>query len=141
MLGTGAATSSYADIEVARSILVCGSNPTENHPVVGARIKQAVLHGAHLIVIDPRRIELAGYVEVHLRPRPGTGVALLNAMAAAVIEEGLIDEANDRDAERVPRSARPKRHRGCASVTRKGAPVRLAGDWPPVGTPPTGARL
>ena len=93
MLGTGAATSSYADIEVARSILVCGSNATENHPVVGARIKQAVLHGARLIVIDPRRIELADYAEVHLRPRPGTGVALLNAMAAAVIEEGLVDEA------------------------------------------------
>ncbi len=52
-LGTGAATNSFDDIEAARTILVCGANPTENHPIVGARIKQAVLHGARLIVIDP----------------------------------------------------------------------------------------
>ncbi len=92
MLGTGAATSSFVDIEAARTILVCGSNTTENHPIVGARIKQAVLRGAHLIVIDPRYIELATYADVHLRPRPGTTVLLLNALAAVMIEEGLIDD-------------------------------------------------
>ncbi|HZP28221.1 MAG TPA: 2Fe-2S iron-sulfur cluster-binding protein, partial [Acidimicrobiia bacterium] len=47
MLGTGAATNSFADIEAARTILVCGANPTQNHPVVGARIVQAVRRGAH----------------------------------------------------------------------------------------------
>ncbi len=93
MFGTGAATSSFADIEIARTILVCGSNTTENHPIVGARIKQAALRGAHLIVIDPRRIELADYAELHLRPRPGTTVALLTAMAAVIVAEGLVDEA------------------------------------------------
>jgi formate dehydrogenase major subunit len=93
MFGTGAATSSFDDIEAARTILVCGSNTTENHPIVGARIKQAVLHGARLIVIDPRRIELAGYAELHLRPRPGTTVALLDAMAAVIVAEGLVDDA------------------------------------------------
>src|SRR5207344_745777 len=57
MLGTGAATNSFADIERARTILVCGSNTTACHPIVGARIKQAALRGAKLIVIDARRIE------------------------------------------------------------------------------------
>lgn len=93
MLGTGASTSSYDDIEQAQTILVCGSNATENHPVVGARIKQAALHGAHLVVIDPRRIELAEYAEIHLRPRPGTNVPLLNALASVIVEEGLVDSS------------------------------------------------
>src|SRR5205085_6699083 len=53
-LGTGAATNSFDDIERANTILVCGANATENHPIIGARIKQAKLRGAHLIVIDPR---------------------------------------------------------------------------------------
>jgi formate dehydrogenase major subunit len=71
MLGTGAATNSYNDIEKARTILVCGANATENHPIVGARIKQAALKGANLIIIDPRRIELTQYAAIHLQPRPG----------------------------------------------------------------------
>ena len=93
MLGAGAATNSYDDIEKANSILICGANPTENHPIVGARIKQAALRGAQLIVIDPRAIELSRYAAIHLRPRPGTNVPLLNAMAFVILEEGLCDEA------------------------------------------------
>lgn len=91
MLGTGAATNSFDDIEKARTILLCGANPTGNHPVVGARIKQAVRKGARLIVIDPRRIELAGYADCHLQLIPGTNVPLLNAMAYTMVEEGLCD--------------------------------------------------
>jgi formate dehydrogenase major subunit len=93
VFGTGAATSSFDDIERAATILVCGANATENHPVVGARIKQAALRGANLVVIDARRIELAALADVHLQPRPGTNVALLNAIANAVIEEDLVDRA------------------------------------------------
>lgn len=91
MFGTGAATSSFSDIEMARTILVCGSNTTENHPIVGARIKRAARRGAHLIVIDPRRIELADHAQLHLQLRPGTTVALLSALAAAIIDEELTD--------------------------------------------------
>jgi formate dehydrogenase major subunit len=91
MLGAGAATNSFDDIERARTIMVFGANPTENHPIVGARIKQAAIAGAHLVVIDPRRIELAEYAECHLAPRPGTNIPLLNAMACTVVEEGLSD--------------------------------------------------
>jgi formate dehydrogenase major subunit len=93
MLGTGAATNSFDDIEKARTLMICGANPTGNHPIVGARIKQAVLRGAHLIVIDPRQIELAHYADCHLQIRPGTNVALLNAMAATIVGEKLYDES------------------------------------------------
>ena len=91
MLGTGAATNSYNDIEKAQAILVCGANATSNHPIVGARITQAALKGAKLIVIDPRRIELARYATVHLQPKPGTNILLLNAIACAIVEEGMVD--------------------------------------------------
>jgi formate dehydrogenase major subunit len=93
MLGTGAATNSYDDIEKAQTILICGSNATENHPIIGARIKQAARHGANLIVIDPREIELARYATLHLRPRPGTNIPLLNALAQTIIAEQMLDEA------------------------------------------------
>lgn len=93
MLGTGAATNCFDDIEHAECFLICGCNPTENHPVIGARIKQAVLRGARLIVIDPRRIELGDYATLHLPLRPGHNVELLNAMAATIVEEKLYDDA------------------------------------------------
>ncbi|MDE2201521.1 MAG: formate dehydrogenase subunit alpha [Burkholderiaceae bacterium] len=93
MLGIGAATNSFDDIERASAFLVCGANPTENHPVVGARIKQAVLKGARLVVIDPHRTELAALADVHLPVRMGCNVPLFNALAAAMIEEGWVDRA------------------------------------------------
>ncbi|QNM97896.1 formate dehydrogenase subunit alpha [Chitinimonas koreensis] len=91
MLGTGAATNAFDDIEQARTLLLCGANPTESHPVLGARIKQAVRNGARLIVVDPRRTELADHATVHLALRPGCNVAVFNAMAACIVEEGLVD--------------------------------------------------
>jgi formate dehydrogenase major subunit len=93
LLGTGAATNSFDDIERAKTILVCGSNATSCHPIVGARIRQAARHGAKLIVLDTRRTELAAIADVHLAPRPGTDLLLFQAMAHVVLEEGLADEA------------------------------------------------
>ena len=93
MLGTGAATNSYDDIEHAKTIMLCGTNATENHPIVGARIKQAHLRGAHLIVLDPREIELARYADIHLPLRLGTNVPLFNAMACTIVEEKLYDRS------------------------------------------------
>lgn len=90
-LGTGAATNSFDDIELAAGFLLAGCNPTENHPVVGARIRQAVLKGAKLVVIDPRKTELAELADVHLALRPGSNVPVLHAIAHVMIEEGFID--------------------------------------------------
>ena len=93
MPGTGAATNSFDGIERASAFLICGCNPTEAHPIVGARIKKAVLRGARLIVIDPRQTELTGYADVHLALRPGTNVPLLNALAHVILDESLADAA------------------------------------------------
>jgi formate dehydrogenase major subunit len=92
-LGASAATNSIQDLDLAHLIMVVGANPTESHPVVGARIKQAHRRGMPLIVIDPRRTELARLADLHLQLRPGTNVALLNAMGCVLAKEGLIDQA------------------------------------------------
>lgn len=88
VFGTWAATNSLNDIEQAKVLFLIGANPTEGHPVTGARIKRAVRRGLKLIVADPRRIELCRYAEVHLQLRPGTNVALLNGLAHIIVREG-----------------------------------------------------
>ncbi|MBI1305564.1 MAG: formate dehydrogenase subunit alpha [Bacteroidetes bacterium] len=90
--GTGAATNSIHDLEYTDCILVIGANPTDAHPVTGAKIKQKFMKGVTSIVIDPRRIELAKYATYHLQLRPGTNVAMLNMMLYYVITDGLVDE-------------------------------------------------
>ena len=90
-LGSGAMTNSIADIHLADVLLVTGSNTTEAHPVISLEMKKAVRkHGAKLILIDPREIELADFAALHLRPRSGTDVALLNTMAHIIIAESLV---------------------------------------------------
>jgi formate dehydrogenase major subunit len=94
MLGSGLATNSFDDIERADAILVFGANATENHPVVGARIKQAARRrGTTLIVVDPRRTELAEYADCYLPVRPGANIPLLHAMAHVMVQEHLVDRA------------------------------------------------
>lgn len=90
--GTGAATNSIEDIEYTDCILVVGANPTDAHPVTGAKIKQKMMKGVTSIVVDPRRIELAKYATYHLQLRPGTNVALLNMMLYFIISENAADE-------------------------------------------------
>ncbi|CAN5445161.1 formate dehydrogenase subunit alpha [soil metagenome] len=92
MLGTGAATNSFDEIEQTKTILICGANPTENHPIVGERMKQAVINnGTKLIIIDPRKTELTKYADVHLQLRAGSNMLLFNALAFTIIEEELAD--------------------------------------------------
>ncbi len=73
-------------------LFVIGSNTTEQHPVFGAKLRQAVLRGAKLIVADPRRIELTDYATLHLRQRPGTDIALLNGLMYLILENGWEDK-------------------------------------------------
>ena len=84
---------SFTDIDGAEVALLLGVNPTQGHPVVGARIKQAALRGCKLITIDPRRIELADYGAIHLAPRPGTNAAVVLGLCHVIHREGLVDEA------------------------------------------------
>jgi formate dehydrogenase major subunit len=90
--GTGAATNSIKDLKLTDCILVIGANPTDGHPVTGAKLKQVAMSGKTSIVIDPRRTELAKYATYHLQLRPGTNMALLNMMLYYIISEGKEDQ-------------------------------------------------
>ena len=89
--GHSGGTNAFEDFDRADCFLLAGANATEAHPVVGARIKQRVIQGARLVVVDPRRIELARYADVHLQGHPGANVAVFNALAHVLIEEELLD--------------------------------------------------
>jgi formate dehydrogenase major subunit len=95
--GTSAGTQDFDSVDQADVILVIGANPTDGHPVFGSRMKKRLREGAKLIVIDPRRIDLVRtpHVEAayHLPLRPGTNVAVVNALAHVIVTEGLVDEA------------------------------------------------
>jgi formate dehydrogenase major subunit len=91
--GLSGATGSFSDIDHADVAVLIGVNPTQGHPVVGARIKQAALKGCKLVTIDPRRIELADYGVLHLSPRPGSNAAIVLGLSHVVRRDGLTDEA------------------------------------------------
>ncbi len=90
--GTGAATNSISELEFTDCMFVIGANPTDAHPVTGAKIKQQAIKGKTLIVVDPIKTELAKYATYHVQLRPGSNVAFLNLMAYYIIDEGLVDE-------------------------------------------------
>ena len=86
-------SNSIADFKKADLLFVIGSNTTECHPIIGRYVRQAVRSGsAKLIVADPRTIQLAKKAAIHLQQKPGTDVALLNAMMNVILEEGLYDK-------------------------------------------------
>ncbi len=88
-------TNSFDDVaNEAQIYFVIGSNTTEQHPVLGMRLRQAVKQrGALLIVADPRRIPLTRFATLHLQHRPGTDIALLNGIMNVLITEDLYDKA------------------------------------------------
>ena len=90
--GSGAMTNSQEDVEKSDVIFIIGSNTSEQHPLIARRMIKAVKAGSKLIVADPRAIKLVEYATLYLPHRPGTDVALLNAMMNVIIEEGLHDE-------------------------------------------------
>jgi len=88
--GSGAMTNSIDELEYTDLILATGTNTTENHPVIGIKVKRAVKqHGTKLIVIDPREIDLVKYADIWLRQNPGTDVAVFNGLIHVIIAEDL----------------------------------------------------
>ncbi len=85
-------TNSLSEVEFYDALFVIGSNTTEAHPVIGGKMKRAVRDGAHLIVADPRRTELADLAELWLQLVPGTDAALVNGMMNIIINEGWQDQ-------------------------------------------------
>jgi formate dehydrogenase major subunit len=92
-IGSGAVTNLFGDVLLADVAIVIGSNAPENHPVAATFMKQAAKRGTTLIVIDPRRTELHRRATYSIQFKPGTDVALLNAMMHVIIAEGLQDKA------------------------------------------------
>ncbi len=87
--GSGAMTNPIMDVLFAETILVTGTNTTENHPIFANYIKEAVLkRGAKLLVVDPRRINLVDYADLWLQPKPGTDVAWINGLMHIIVKEG-----------------------------------------------------
>lgn len=95
--GTSAGTQDFKSVEKADVIMVIGANPTDAHPVFASRMKRRLRDGAELIVVDPRTIDLvrSAHVEAshHLQLRPGTNVAIVNAMGHVIATEGWINRA------------------------------------------------
>ncbi len=95
--GTSAGTQDFRSVEESDVILLIGANPTDAHPVFGSRMKKRLRAGARIVVVDPRRIDLvrSPHIEAaeHIQLRPGTNVAVMNALAHVIATEGLIDEA------------------------------------------------
>jgi formate dehydrogenase alpha subunit len=90
-MGSGATSNSYQDYEEAGCLMVVGADASANHPVIAIRFRRAVARGARLIVVNPKRVELCDQADLWIRQNPGTDVALFNAMARVILDEGLDD--------------------------------------------------
>jgi formate dehydrogenase major subunit/formate dehydrogenase alpha subunit len=88
-------SNSMRDIaDMAAAMFIIGSNTSEQHPVFGTMIRQAVIRrGVKLIVADPRRIDMVDFAVLHLRHKPGTDIALLNGLMYIILEKGWEDRA------------------------------------------------
>ena len=99
--GTSAGTQDFDSVAAADVIMIIGANPTDAHPVFASQMKRRLRQGAHLIIVDPRRIDLVKSPHVaadfHLPLLPGTNVAMINSLAHVVVTEGLVDEAFVKD--------------------------------------------
>ncbi|MCP4037450.1 MAG: formate dehydrogenase subunit alpha, partial [bacterium] len=105
MIGSGAVTTTFGDIENADFAIISGSNTTANHPVAATCFKDAAARGAKLLVVNPIHVPIADHAWRFCQIRPGTDVAFYNAMMHVVIEEGLVDreyvDAHTKDFETV----------------------------------------
>ena len=89
-LGSSAMSNSIAEMKDLEVFIVTGSNTTETHPVISTFLREAVVkNGAKLIVIDPRKTEMTNFAVLHLQHKPGTDVAVFQAMAHVVLNEKL----------------------------------------------------
>ncbi len=91
--GSAAITNSIEELAGTGAVLIIGANPYESHPIISNRVREAVARGAKLIVADPEPIELVDIAHHYLPIKPGSAVALVNAMAHIILEEGLQDQA------------------------------------------------
>ncbi len=91
-LGSSAMSNTASEVIHNDVLMIVGSNTSENHPIIALQMKEAVRkHGAKMIVIDPRRIDLVDFAELWLPLKPGTNVPVLTAMAHVIVKENLVN--------------------------------------------------
>jgi formate dehydrogenase alpha subunit len=96
-MGSGATSNSYVDYELAGCLMIVGADASANHPVIAIRFRRAMARGARIIVVNPKRVELCDQADLWIRQNPGTDVALFNAMARVILDEGLANRDFIRD--------------------------------------------
>ncbi len=90
--GSGAMTNSVPEIEDAKTILIIGSNTTSSHPLVAERVYNAKKKGAKVIVVDPRKIQIASIADIYIPLKPGFNNAFINGLMHIIIKEGWHDK-------------------------------------------------
>ena len=91
-IGSGAVSNPVEDVSKADVIVIIGSNTTDNHPVAATFIKNAKRNGAKLIVMDPRRSDIARHADYFLQFKPDTDVAMLNGIMNSIIKQNLLNK-------------------------------------------------
>jgi formate dehydrogenase alpha subunit len=91
--GSGAMTNDIAGLDKSDVALIIGSDTSECHPVIAARLKKAAMDGkVKIIVIDPKRIKMADFATIYARQNPGSDVAVMNGMMHLIIKNGWEDK-------------------------------------------------
>ena len=94
-LGESAGTQTFDSVQKSDVIMIIGANPTDGHPVFASQMKRRLREGAKLIIVDPREIDLVDNsvhikADYHLKLKPGTNVATINAFSHVIVTEDLI---------------------------------------------------
>jgi len=95
-LGSDGPPLAYTDLDCADFFFIIGANTAHCYPIIHRRMmrrKQQHPDTVRVIVVDPRRTETAEIANLYVPIKPGTDIALLNAMLHVVIAEKLVDEA------------------------------------------------
>ena len=85
-------TNSIHEIRDADCIFITGSNTAESHPVISYEVVRAAKKGAHVIIVDPRRIPLVDHATLFLQIKPGTDIYVFLAIMHTILAEGWVDE-------------------------------------------------
>ena len=97
-LGESAGTQNFDSVMHSDVIMIIGANPTDGHPVFASQMKRRLREGAKLIIVDPRAIDLVDNsphikADYHLKLKPGSNVAIVNALAHTIVTEKLMDDS------------------------------------------------
>ena len=97
-LGESAGTQNFDSVMHSDVIMIIGANPTDGHPVFASQMKRRLREGAKLIIVDPRAIDLVDSsphikADYHLKLKPGSNVAIVNALAHTIVTEKLMDDS------------------------------------------------